>query len=74
MSQQTMGPLPLLQQPTQHVLTRFGEAWPMLKAFHQHYNPYIMLTYSTQITAISPLALVHVFNQPLLAQCLAHII
>ena len=40
MSQQTMGPLSILQQPTQHVPTCFRDAWPMLKASHQHYNPH----------------------------------
>ena len=34
MFQQTMGPLSILQQPTQHVPTRFGEAWPMSNASH----------------------------------------
>ena len=42
MSQQTIGPVPILQQPTQLVPTRFREAWPMLKVFHQHYNPHNM--------------------------------
>ena len=48
MSQHTMGPLPILQQPTQHVPIHFGKAWPMLKASHQHYSPHSMPTCSTQ--------------------------
>ena len=48
MSQQTMGPLSILQQLIQHVPTHFGEAWPMLKASHQHYSPHNMPICSTQ--------------------------
>ena len=49
-----MGPLPILQQLTQHVLTHFREAWPMLEASHQHYSPHNMPTYSTQSNCHQP--------------------
>ena len=54
MSQQTMGPLPILQQSTQHVSTRFGEAWPMLNASHQQYSSHSMPTCSTQSNCRQP--------------------
>ena len=54
MSQHTMGPLPILQQPTQHVLTHFGEAWPMRKASYQHYSPHSMPTCNTHKNCHQP--------------------
>ena len=49
-----MGPLPIFQQLTQHVLTHFRKAWPMLEASHQHYSPHNMPTYSTQNNCHQP--------------------
>ena len=44
----------------------------MPSASHQHYSPHNMPIAAHKVTVISPLALVHAFNQPTLAQCLAH--
>ncbi|KAK9999285.1 hypothetical protein SO802_018888 [Lithocarpus litseifolius] len=68
MSQQTMGPLPILQQFTQ-VLGGLAHAQglPISNTAHTA-CPHAV----HKVTIISPLALVHAISQPLVAQCFAH--
>ena len=54
MSQQTMGSLPILQQPTQQVLTRFGRLGICLRPPHQQYSPHSTPTCSTQSKCHQP--------------------